>query len=292
MSGLARMVEKALEHWRRRHWRPGPGLEQFEAMAPMVVVTGGSRGIGLALAHEFARAGNDLLLVARDAGRLEAARRSLVQAFGVRVETLAVDLGRVDERERIEALLRERGAYCDVLVNNAAIGLSGPFVDQAQEAIDGLLALNVEALTDLMHRFLPGMLLRGRGGVLNVASLGGLVPGPWQAAYYASKAYVISLGRAVGREVAGQGVRVTTLAPGPVATDFHAHMGASSAYYLRALGVLRADTAARAGYRGFVWGRSLIVPGLAYKLYGIALQVIPHAILIPFMDWLLRRRGA
>ncbi len=118
-----------------------------------------------------------------------------------------------------------------MLVNNAGIGLSGRFDDHSHEEIEALLALNVTALTRLMRHVLPQMRARGRGGVLNIASLGGYVPGPHQAVYYASKAYVISLSEAVASELAGTGVRVAVVAPGPVATGFHAAMGAENARY-------------------------------------------------------------
>jgi short-subunit dehydrogenase len=141
-----------------------------------------------------------------------------------------------------------------------------------------------------MHHVLPGMLARGRGGVMNVASLGGLAPGPYQAAYYASKAYVVSLTEAVASEIAGLGVRLTALAPGPVNTGFHAAMGAEHSFYRQLIFPLSPEGTAKAAYRGYVLGRRLVVPGLFNKLLAIALRILPHTLLLPLIGWLLRPR--
>ena len=134
---------------------------------------------------------------------------------------LPLDVTLPDAVAKIEAALASHGAYADVLVNNAGIGLSGPFHAHAAADVLRLVDLNVRALTHLTHHFLPGMRVRGRGGILNLASIGGYAPGPNQAAYYASKAYVLSLTEAIAAETAGEGVRVCALAPGPVNTRFH-----------------------------------------------------------------------
>jgi hypothetical protein len=134
------------------------------------------------------------------------------------------------------------------------------------------------------------MLARARGGVLNVASLGGLAPGPYQAAYYASKAYVISLSEAVGYETAGSGVRLSVLAPGPVDTGFHAAMGAEHSFYRQLIFPLSPEATARAAYHGYVLGWRLIVPGLMNKVLAVALRILPHTALLPLIGWLLRPR--
>ena len=132
-----------------------------------------------------------------------------------------------------------------------------------------LLDLNVRALTALTRHFLDGMRVRGRGGILNVASLGGYTPGPYQAAYYASKAYVLSLTEAMAAETAGEGVRVCALAPGPVDTGFHARMGAEGAFYRYLLPPASAEAVARAGYRGFALGLARDDAGVAQPILGV-----------------------
>jgi hypothetical protein len=135
------------------------------------------------------------------------------------------------------------------------------------------------------------MRMRGSGGVLNVASLAGYTPGPQQAAYYASKAYVISLTEALAEENAGHGVRFTVLAPGAVSTRFHERMGSTAGWYLKAMPVLRADRVARAGYRGFRRGQRLVVPGLVNIAAMPALRLLPHRLTLPVVGQLLAPRS-
>jgi uncharacterized protein len=179
-----------------------------------------------------------------------------------------------------------------VLVNSAGMGLAGPFLAQSVEELDRLVELNVRALTALTRHCLAGMRARGRGGVLNLASLGGYTPGPYQAAYYASKAYVMSLSEALAAETAGEGVRVCVLAPGPVATPFHQRMQGESGLYLRLLPVSNPDSVARAGYLAFALGCRVVVPGFAAPILALAMRLTPHRILVPIVGWLLKPRGA
>ena len=131
----------------------------------------------------------------------------------------------------------------------------------------------------------------GRGGILNLASLGGYTPGPYQAAYYASKAYVISLTEAIASETAGEGVRLTVLAPGPVRTAWHDRAGAGAAFY-RWLLPSSAASVARAGYLGYTLGLRVVVPGLLSPFLAVALRVMPHRVTTPMVRWLLKPRGA
>ena len=281
---------KLAERWRRRYWRASPMAPSDEGLTPFTVITGGSRGIGKALAVEFANAGHHVIIIARGKERLEAARSEIMEATGARVETLSLDITNGDAVAQIDRRLTKLDGFVDIIVNNAAIGLAGPFSEHDDRSVRYLCDLNVSAPTVLMRHYLPGMLARGRGGVLNIASLGGLVPGPYQAAYYASKAYIISLTEAVAHETAGRGVRISVLAPGPVKTDFHKAMGAGSSYYLKFHGVMSVEKIARSAYRGFVWGQTLNVPGFVHKMNAIALRLLPHTLTVPIVGWLLKRR--
>ena len=286
------LLQKLARAWRRRWWRPDPAmLAAYEGMRAMVVVTGGSEGIGYQLARQFAAAGNDLVLVARRPGPLDAAAAAIRAEFKADAIAVAVDITSPGAVAVIDSALSSRGAYCDVLVNSAGIGLAGPFHQQREDELLRLVDLNVRALTHLTHHYLAGMRIRGRGGVLSVASLGGYAPGPYQAAYYASKAYVISLSEAIAVETSGEGVRVCALAPGPVNTAFHERMGAESAFYRYLVPPASAESTARAGYRGFTLGLRVLVPGLFNPLLALALRILPHRIVIPIVGWLLKPRG-
>lgn len=287
---MPRAADKLVTRWRRRHWQPDSENLEYKGQTPFVVVTGSSRGLGKALAIEFAQAGCAILLVARTRQTLAAAVAEIALQHDVPVEMLPLDITEKHAASQIEAYVVGLNGYVDILINNAALGLGGAFTDQSADALHRLCDLNITSLTNLTRHFLPGMLLRGRGGVLNVASLGGLVPGPYQAAYYASKAYVISLTEALAYETAGHGLKIAVLAPGPVKTDFHKSMGATNAYYLRFQGVMSAERVARVAYRGFLWGQTLIVPGLLQKFNAVALKLLPNTILAPLIGWLLHPR--
>ena len=284
-------MQSLVDIWLRRWWRPTPARDEFAGRQPVTVVTGGSEGIGRALAMQFASLGNPVMLVARRAGPLEEAAQAISSKTKVTTFTVVADLSTPAGIAAVDRALAVRNAYCDILINNAAMGLAGPFAAQSSEAVSRLIELNIHALTSLMHRHLPGMLVRGRGGVLNVASLGGYLPGPHQAAYYASKAYVISLTEAVAAENRGQGVRIAVLAPGPIDTKFHQNMGAHGAYYAVLAGLMGADFVARRALRAFRWGQTVIIPGLAYRALSLVVRVLPHPILAPVTRWLLRTRG-
>jgi len=285
------VLRRFIDLWLSRNAEPrADALAAVAHLQPMVVVTGGSRGIGLAIARRFARAGHPVAIIARGAAALDAAAVAIAGKYNVKTVALALDVADRDAAQRIDAALTAEGFYLDVLVNCAGVGLAGPFVSHPETAIDTLLDVNAAALTRLTRHALPRMLARGRGGILNVASLGGLVPGPNQAAYYASKAYVVSLTRAIATENAGRGVRIMALAPGPVDTGFHQAMGAELSFYRQLLLALSADQTARAAYRAYVLGWRLFVPGLTGKLLQVALWIIPPALLLPLIGWLLRRR--
>jgi short-subunit dehydrogenase len=284
---------RLIDLWLSRHAEPtAAACAAVAGRKPMTVVTGGSRGIGLALARRFAKAGHDVALVARHADALQTAAASIARELHVTALAIPLDVTDASAPQRIDGHLADNGFYLGVLINCAGVGLSGRFVSHDENAIQRLLDVNVDALTRLMRHVLPAMLARAEGGVINVASLGGLVPGPNQAAYYASKAYVVSLTRAVATESAGSGVRVMALAPGPVDTGFHHAMGAELSFYRSLILALSADQTARSAYRGYILGFRLIVPGVTAKLLQIALWIIPHAILLPLIGWLLRRHEA
>jgi short-subunit dehydrogenase len=264
--------------------RPAPPPK---GLMPAVVVTGGSEGIGFALAGRFRALGLAIILVARHEDRLAAAAAKLLRTDGPVVLTIPLDLTQADAAQHLIEKVTASGHYVEILINNAGIGLGGAFAEMPAADIDRLIALNVRTATGLMRAVLPDMLARGSGGVLTLASLGGFAPGPWQAAYYASKAYLLSLSEAVAAETAGSGVRIMALAPGPVETRFHQRMHADHALYRVLMPQLSAEAVAGAGYRGYRLGRRVVVAGLVNKLTALAMRLIPHILLIRVIGWLL-----
>lgn len=289
---LLRVIDTAstiVDRWLARHATAAPeALAAVAGMIPAVVVTGGSAGIGLAIAREFAGLGHHVLLVARDRVRLEAAHNSICQASRSRVHTLALDVTASGAAAAIDRALAGHGLYLDVLVNSAGTGYAGRFLDADEPAITGLIDLNASALAILMRHAIEGMVARGRGGVLNVSSIAGFVPGPYQAAYYASKAFVCSLTVGVAAELAGTGVRVTVVAPGPVETGFHAAMGAEGALYRRLLPSMSPRRVARAAVTGYRLGRTVVVPGILPRLLVATVCILPHWVTLPFVKRLIR----
>lgn len=260
------------------------------ALAPAVVITGATEGIGRALAQEFARTGHSLLLVARDDTALARAADELSSAHGVTVKVAAQDLSTAQGCAGVEQSLQDFGLYADVLVNNAGMMSSGFFQDEDHAMAMRLVDLDIRAVVDLTQRFLPGMVARGRGGVLNVASMMGLMPVPYQAVYAAAKAFMLSFSKALAYETMGTGVTVSVLAPGVVATRIHAKAGAQNSYYVYVFPNATPEQVARKAYSGFNRGRSVILPGLFNGLGALAMRFVPDFLLVPLMGLLFRAR--
>lgn len=185
-----------------------------------VVITGASSGLGEEFARQFAARHADVVLVARRVDRLEALADELLEGYGVTGIPIAMDLGAPGAAAQLIAELDTRGIVADSLVNNAGFGMSGPFAEADPERLDQMVALNVGALTALTRAFLPGLMDRGRGVLINIASTAAYQPLPTMAAYAATKAYVLSLTEAIGYEARGSGLKVLALSPGPTHTEF------------------------------------------------------------------------
>lgn len=285
------MIGAVVDRWLKRGWRPDPvRLSAAQSGNPAIVITGASEGIGRELAIAFAGHGKTLLLVARRREPLQALAEELERNHGAKVLVLPLDLTRPDAADTLSAYLSEYGLYADILINDAAFGLGGDFTSQSEADLLALVDLNMRVVTQLTRRFLPDMCVRGCGGILNIASLGGYAAGPCQAAYYASKAYVIALTRAIAHEVSGQGVRVSVVAPGPVETRFHARMGAETALYRMLVPAMSPRRVARSAARGFLLGHRVILPGLLTAPLALAMRVLPDFVIVPIVGWLLAPR--
>lgn len=230
---------------------------------PVTVVTGASGGIGAALAGVFAEHGHEVVLVGRRKAHLEDVARAMVAARRKPPHVLVADLTEPKAPARLARMLTARGLEVRYLVNNAGYGLWGKAADLDRDDQLRMIDLNARALTDLSLRFIEPM-ARRRGGILNVASIGGFLPGPRIAVYHATKAFVVSLSEALSFELKMRGIRVSALCPGPVRTGFQARAGMAESVLPKLLFV-SAEEVARAGYAGLMRGERLIVPGFFNK---------------------------
>ena len=245
---------------------------------PLALVTGASAGIGLELARILAREGHDLVLVARREAQLKELADALKDSYGADSTVVAVDLAQPDAAERVATALGD--ANVDVLVNNAGFGGLGAFAQRTREDDMRMLAVNVTALTDLTKVFLPGMVARGRGRILNVASTAAFQPGPFMAVYYASKAYVLSLSEALAEETRGTGVTVTCLCPGPTESEFHGVAGTDAQPLTSGALMMTAAAVAEAGYRAMMRGKMVEVPGLHNKVGAQSVRFAPRRVVL------------
>ena len=254
---------------------------------PLALVTGASGGIGAALARELARHGHDLVLAARGVAAMEALAAELREG-GAGATVIPADLSKPGAAATLADEIARSGVAIDILVNNAGLGAAGRF-DRADPArISEILQVNIVALTELTRLLLPGMIARGRGRVMLVASVAGFQPGPRMAAYFASKAYVLSLGEALAYELRGTGVSVTVLCPGATATNFFTVAGADNSVMARRLRrMMRAEDVARLGYLGLATGRRVVITGAMNRLLALAGRYAPHRITLPVTDFLM-----
>jgi short-subunit dehydrogenase len=249
------------------------------------VVTGASSGIGVEIARELVRRGHGVTLVARRADKLATLAAEL-RSSGVRAEVLAADLSDRSVRAGLLDRVTELGLEPDVLVNNAGLSTLGPVASSDPSAELNMIEVDVAAVADLCTRFLPGMVERGRGGVLNVASTAAFQPLPGQAGYGACKAFVLSYTRSLGGELRRTGVSATVLCPGPVDTGFGEAAGFAKEDADAALPALLWETAeavAKCGVSGLDKGRPVAIPGPANRAAAMFAHLTPKALLVPIL---------
>jgi short-subunit dehydrogenase len=246
------------------------------------LITGASSGIGRELAYVFAADGWSLVLVARRADVLTEVADELKAKHGAEATVVAADLGTKEGVYSLVRAVEEKGLAIDALVNNAGFGLAGPFAELDLDKQLAMVDLNVRAVTALTHAFLPGMVERKRGAVLNVASTAAFQPGPFMAVYYATKAYVASLSEALAEELRGTGVTVTALCPGYTETGFakRASELQRPRFFSGTLGAGDAREVAEFGYRAMLEGRRVAVPGLRNKLAAWSARFSPRGVVL------------
>jgi short-subunit dehydrogenase len=254
------------------------------------VITGASSGIGLELARLFAADGYDLILTARRGDLLRALADELSSTRGVVAQIIPLDLARPGAAAELWRAVTALSPEIDVLVNDAGFGDASDLAQEAPERIEGMIQVNIAALTALTRLALPGMLARARGRILNVASLAGITPGgPGMAVYFASKSYVLSFSRGIRRELRGTGVSVTALCPGPTRTGFEAAAHAEDTRLFKLAGDPAA--VARAGYAGLQRGQAVVIPGWHNRLLALGARFSPAAIVLEINRLLLKKNG-
>jgi short-subunit dehydrogenase len=256
----------------------------------VTLITGASAGIGTELARVFASKGHRLALVDLRGDRLITLGNEIVAAGSSSPILIPCDLEQPDAGDKIEAALAAARVEVEFVVNNAGFGLFGHAIDLDRQEQLSIIAVNVRALTDLSLRF-SDSLIRHRGGVLNLGSLAGFLPGPGMAVYYASKAYVLSFSEALRLELAPLGVRVTTLCPGSVSSEFQARAGLKPGFEHGMMNV-SASHVAQAGYRGLMANKRTVLPGLAIKIVPFLLRLFPRAFILAAVGRIqLRKRS-
>ena len=248
------------------------------------LITGASGGIGYELAKLFARDHHSLVLVARSADKL-AQIASELQTRGVSVKTVALDLAEPPAPKFLFDQLQREGIAVDILINNAGFGALGKFAQMPDDQIFGQINLNITALTQLTKLFLPPMLARRTGRIMNVASTAGFQPGPLMAVYYATKAYVISFSEAIANELKDSGVTVTCFCPGATHTGFAKRAGNDKSRLFKQLGAMNADKVALDGYRALMEGRTLAISGLHNWLVAQSTRLGPRKMVTAISRW-------
>ena len=249
---------------------------------PVALITGASAGLGRELARLFAADAHHVVLVARREQRLQELARELEESFGPCATCIRADLAAPGASRALAEELERRGLVIDTLVNNAGFGYIGDFVDEAIDNVEDMTRLNVGALTELTRLLVPSMKARGRGRVLNVASVASFMPAPRMAVYFATEAYVLSFSDALGEELKGSGVTVTALCPGPTPTEFSsvANRGRDYSGRSRSLARVDAPSVARAGYRALMKGRRYVIPGLVPRFAARLARLLPRGLVL------------
>lgn len=259
-------------------------------LRPCIVVTGASNGIGQAMAKSAAANGFSVVLVGRSDERLTAVAEE-IRSRGSDALILKLDLLSDNAAKRVKDFLDDNGLACHVLVNSAGQGLQGLAASRPLNSQLRLIDLNARLLVELSLTLIPDMVARRGGGVINLGSLAGLVPGPQMAVYYATKSFVSSFSQALSEELRGTGVTVTCVIPGPVETGFLNGRGIKDLPLFRYMPALSPEEVAESAWRGFRRGRRLVVPGITSKLAALIMSLVPLRFSLPVINQVQTRWG-
>jgi short-subunit dehydrogenase len=254
------------------------------------LITGASSGIGEAFARTLAAKGMDLILVARSEDKLRALARQLNEVYARRVEVVTADLSAAGSAAKVHAAATALDMRVDLLINNAGFGTVGGFLKQDAERERQEVMLNAAAVVDLCHAFVPAMVERGRGGVINIASMAAFQPLPYMSVYAATKAFVLSFSQGLRGEVRGKGVKVLAVCPGPVDTPFFEATGSAGLRKtVPKASMVTVDDVVRAALRAFKAGRPVVVPGVAFKVIAAGSKLVPRNLLAAMTAMVMKR---
>lgn len=248
-------------------------------MSRSALITGSSNGIGYELAHIHAEKGDDLVLVARNKCKLDVLKGILQKKHGIKVYTIEKDLSSSGAAREVFDEIHAQNITVDCLVNNAGFGDIGQFAESDWHKQERMIGLNVTALTHLTRLFLPGMIDRGFGKILNVASTASFQPGPTMSVYFATKAYVLSFSEAINHEVRKKGVTVTALCPGSTDTGFQA-AALGEEGHVRERNLPSAREVAEYGYKAMMKGKAVAIPGFKNSIMATSVRFIPRSLVV------------
>ena len=252
-----------------------------------VLITGTTSGIGKAFAEKFASMGNNLVLVSRNRDKLQQQQIDLQSRYQVSVEYISCDLAEVDAVEMIMEKIHSWGLSVDVLVNNAGFNEAGGFTNTSLSNELDMIQVHIKALTALTKSFLPGMIERGYGRILNIGSTGYYMPCPYDAVYAATKAYVLSFSNGLYQELKGTGVTVTCLCPGATQTLFAEKANINDTLLFKFF-VMQPEVVAAIGYNNLQKGMRVVTAGLYNKLLVLSAKLLPVSITNPIAQWMIK----
>lgn len=253
------------------------------------LITGASSGIGLALARVFAADGVDVILSARSEDRLRELANEVRETYRVKARVIPADLSRPGQAQKIYDRVVATGWQVDCLVNNAGFGVYGDFAETDWMAEAAMVQVNIVALTQLTKLFLPEMIARGRGKILNVASTAAFQPGPMMAVYFATKAYVLSFSEAIAHELRGTGVHVTALCPGATETGFQRAAGATGSRVFDSRKLPTGADVAVYGYKVLQRQKRVAVHGAINKMLAFGTRLLPRRAVVAITKMLISR---
>ena len=252
-----------------------------------VLITGTTSGIGKAFAEKFASRGNNIILVSRNRDKLQQQQIDLQSRYQVSVEYISCDLSEVDAVDMIMEKIHSWGLSVDVLVNNAGFNEAGGFTNTSLLKELDMIQVHIKALTALTKLFLPGMIKRGYGRILNIGSTGSYMPCPYDAVYAATKAYVLSFSNGLYQELKGTGVTVTCLCPGATQTLFAEKANINNTLLFKFF-VMQPEVVAAIGYNNLQKGKRVVTAGLYNKLLVLSAKLLPVSIINPIAQWMIK----